>query len=151
MSVPAIVQIDSPASVLILQADFPQFTPEELFDYFTQAELLKCWWPQHAITEPRIGGKYQLSWPDMNWDLTGEFTVFEPGRRLAFTWQWQHEQEKPVRQVDLTFEPLDGGSRLVLRHGNYQDNESDQADRRGHLEGWTYFLKQLQELSKGAC
>ena len=134
-------------SQLKLTAAFPQFSPEELFAFFTETELLQRWWPPQAAVEPRVGGAYHLSWPDMDWLLRGEITDFEPGRRLGFTWRWDHEPDLPTRQVDLVIEPAGAGSRLIITHGRYDERQRDQDDRQSHLDGWTYFLGQLLVLA----
>lgn len=142
----AISQIDCDNNRLKLRANCPQFSPRSLFDHFTVPELLTRWWPQAAVTEPWSGGSYRLSWPAMDWVLYGEYTQFDPGERLSFTWLWEHEPDLPMRLVEIVFEPEGDGSRLTLTHGTYSDNERDQEDRQSHLDGWTHFLGQLRAL-----
>jgi uncharacterized protein YndB with AHSA1/START domain len=83
----------------------------------------------------------------MDWHLRGEFTKFEPARKLGFTWRWDHEPELPTRQVDLVIEATGPGSRLTITHGTYDESRRDQDDRQSHLDGWTYFLGQLLALT----
>jgi uncharacterized protein YndB with AHSA1/START domain len=139
-------QISTDSNLLILIAEFPRFSPSTLFDHFINPTLLVRWWPPVAVVEPRVGGKYQFSWPAMKWDLVGEYSTFEPGRQLGFTWFWMHEPHLPVRRVQLAFEPAGAGTRLRLVHGSYSDDAKDQADRQSHLEGWTHFLGRLNAL-----
>ena len=54
-------------------------TPEEVFRYWVEPELLASWWAQEAEVEPHEGGGYVLSWPAMGWHLRGRYTVVEPG------------------------------------------------------------------------
>jgi uncharacterized protein YndB with AHSA1/START domain len=145
LSQPPITQLDSDSGRVVLTADFPHFSPHALFDYFTVPDLLACWWAPEATVDGRPGGSYQLRWPAMKWVLYGDYSQFEPGRRLAFSWRWQHEPDLPTRQVEITFEPLAQGSRLTLTHSAYDDSPSDQSDRQGHIDGWHYFLGQLQQ------
>ena len=91
MTQPEVSQIDSGTHTLILQAGSPQFSPVELFDYFTDPDLLQRWWAPEAGVDERVGGSYRLSWPAMNWRLTGQYTSFKRGERLAFSWKWEHE------------------------------------------------------------
>jgi uncharacterized protein YndB with AHSA1/START domain len=81
----------------------------------------------------------------MEWELYGEYSHFEPGRRLAFSWNWRHEPDLPTRQVDIQIEPLAQGSRLTLTHSAYSDSPADQTDRQSQIDGWHYFLGQLQK------
>jgi uncharacterized protein YndB with AHSA1/START domain len=131
---------------MVVMADLPRLSTHAAFDYFTVPELLTRWWPQEAIVEPRVGGHYRLLWPSMNWELTGHYTSFEPGQRLAFTWWWTHQPELPVRHVEATFAPAGVGCRVTISHGSYGDTAAEQEDRQGHIDGWIFFLGQLQAI-----
>ena len=144
---PAVTQLSSDNSRLILTAAFPQLPPKALFAHFTEPDLLQLWWPPRAAVEPGLAGTYHLSWPDMDWHLRGVFTKFEPPRRLGFTWRWDHEPALPTRQVDLLLDATRAGSRLTITHGAYDESQRDQDDRQSHLDGWTYFLGQLLALA----
>lgn len=140
---PSLVQTSTDRITIV--ADFPKASPEELFDYWTRPELLKVWWPPEAELRPEIGGRYHLSWPKQNWHLRGEFTEFNRGMSLAFTWKWDHEMVD-VTQVRITFEHLPGrGTKLTLHHGNYPETAEGEKIRNEHVEGWMYFLGKLQE------
>ena len=138
--------IPTDASRLMIKASFPRLAPARFIDHWTRPELLALWWPASAQVDARPGGQYHLAWPAMKWDLRGEYTRFEPPRRLAFTWRWDHEPSLPTRKVDLTIAPDGGGSGLTLVHGDYDASQRDQDDRVSHLEGWRYFLARLQTL-----
>jgi uncharacterized protein YndB with AHSA1/START domain len=143
-----VTQLPGDDSVLRLRAEFPNIKSEELFTYFTQPELLVKWWPQTAELEPHEAGRYTFTWPSMNWSLSGEYAAFEPGRRLEFTWQWEHEPKTPMRRVEIDFSDTALGSEIILTHGPYSRVEGDQADRDqadrlSHLEGWNHFLSRL--------
>lgn len=129
-----------------IEATFPQFTPQQLFDQLTQPKLLTQWWPQEAETDIQEGGTYALSWPAMNWTLRGEYTAVDRPARLAFTWNWDHQPELPERKVDITINAKEHGSSLSLQHGTYTDSAVDQEDRQSHIDGWLHFLKVLSDL-----
>lgn len=133
---------------VVLVGDFPHFSPARLFDYWTRPSLLTLWWPPEATVEPQVGGGYHLTWPRSDWHLRGHYTVFAPGRALAFTWHWDHEPETPERLVTLAFGPMlgGGGTRLMITHGPYTDSARDQTDRQSHIEGWQFFCAQLGSL-----
>jgi uncharacterized protein YndB with AHSA1/START domain len=138
---------------LVIVADFDRLTPQEVFDYWTKPELLCKWWPKEAAIDARVGGTYHLSWPAMNWHLRGQYIHFEPGKHLAFTWKWDHDEEGiMVREVSLSFEPLpDQGTKLILTHGPYTDSEEDQVVRiEHHLAGWQHFIPRLQQVAEAA-
>lgn len=143
-----IAQIPSDTTTLIIRGDFANVAPEALFEHWVKPELLQRWWPQQVQLDPQVGGAYHFIWPQQGWHLRGHYTAFEPGRRLAFTWKWDHDPaELPAREVAVTFDPLPGGTRLTLTHSPYDGSPADQEDRAGHLEGWTYFLPRLKAQS----
>ncbi len=137
-------QIPSAPSTLELEAGFAG-EPIELFRWWVEPERLTQWWPPTAEGEARLGGAYHLAWPRRDWHLRGTYTVWEPGRALAFTWAWDHEPDRPARTVTLTFASRPGGTNLTLTHGPYTDSPDDQTDRQGHIAGWRQFLPQLQQ------
>jgi uncharacterized protein YndB with AHSA1/START domain len=142
----AVVQQESGPEKLIVTSFYPGASPALLFKYWTQPELLRQWWPPEADVDARPGGQYHLSWPSMEWNLRGTYTAFEPGRTLAFTWQWDHEPHTPGREVTVTFEPVgDVGTQLTVTHGAYTVSTKDQEERSGHLDGWIYFLTRLHD------
>lgn len=144
----SVVELPSTPDTLLVAVEVGRFTPEALFAYWIRPELLRQWWPQEAEIDARVGGAYHLAWPAMEWHLRGRYIAVEPGKRLAFTWHWDHDPaEMPERRVEVGFEPLGaGGTKLTIRHGSYTDSPRDDEERAGHLEGWTYFLGRLQML-----
>ena len=147
----SVTQVPSSNDRLIVTADILTLPPASVFDYWTKPALLCQWWPQEAEIEPHVGGNYHLCWPQMNWHLRGHYTSFEPGKRLAFTWKWDHDEEgTSIREVELLFEPLaEGGTKLMLTHGPYSESPEDQEVRiEHHWEGWKHFLTRLQNLTK---
>jgi len=145
----SIIQIPSSNDTLVIAAEFSKLTHAEVFDYWINPELLCRWCPQEAEIDARVGGQYHLSWLQMNWHLRGQYTRFEPGKQLAFTWKWDHDEEGiTVREVMIVFEPLPGrGTKLVLTHGPYAVSADDQEVRiEHHLAGWQHFIPRLQLL-----
>ena len=140
-----VTELQTDRDKLVVVANFPHIPPTTLFNYWIEPELLQKWWPPEAEIEPRMGGAYHLFWPQGKWHLHGHYTDFDPGKTLAFTWQWDHYPV--VKNVVVTFESFDeDGSRMMVTHSPYGDAEQDRVDREGHREGWIYFVSQLQKL-----
>ncbi|AIE87224.1 SRPBCC family protein [Fimbriimonas ginsengisoli] len=144
-------QIPSAPEIAIVSGDFEQFSPQELYDYFTQVDLLTQWWPKEAEIDLKVGGQYRMSWPENDWHLRGEYTALEPGVHLGFTWAWDHEPSNSLRkQVDIWFQPLfENGGRLAAHHGPFDTSENDQSSRQGIVEGWIHFGMRLAGLKDG--
>lgn len=145
-----LTEVNTGSDTLILTGDFAAFSPAVMFDYWTKPELLTQWWPPAAEVEPRTGGAYYLAWPEPDWHMHGHFTDFEPGRSLGFTWKWDHEPDTPTREVAITLhDRAEGGCRITIIHGPYNESERDQNDRASHIEGWQYYCGKLRDLTVG--
>jgi uncharacterized protein YndB with AHSA1/START domain len=141
-------QRETPGDHLELSAQLSGLTPDAAFDHWTEPENLVRWWPPEADVDPRQGGGYCLSWPAQAWALRGRFTEFERGKRLAFTWRWDHNPEDAETVVDIRFRPLPaGGTALTLTHGPYPETDAGRERRQEHLDGWMYFLGRLEALT----
>ncbi len=126
-------------------ADFPSVEPKQLFEYWIEPAKLKKWWPPEVDLQPMVGSTLHYSWPKQEWHLRGKFTEFVKGRRLCFTWTWDHDP-KDTTEVKISFELLkEGGTRILLHHGTYALTEEGTKTRNGHVEGWMHFLGKLQE------
>jgi len=143
---PILSQTETARDKIVIVAEFPRQKPETVFDYWTTPELLKKWWPPVAELEPRLGGTYHFSWPNQDWHLRGKFTNFARGRSLEFSWRWDHDPSDTTN-LTVSLERIpNGGTRLRLHHSKYPDTEEGKKAREGHIEGWMFFLKKLQEV-----
>ena len=143
-----VAHIPSTLDKAIVVGMFPTCSPDRLFDYWITPPLLTQWWPPEAEIEPYIHSSYHFTWPQMQWHLRGHFTAFDPGRKLTFTWQWDHYPH--TTNVIVDFEPLaNGDTKLTVTHGDYSDSKEDQEARQGHIEGWLYFMGKLQRCIEG--
>lgn len=139
-----VVQQASGAEELIVSTFFRSVSARELFGYWTRARLVKQWWAEEAEIDSRPEGAYHLSWPTRGWDLRGVYTVYEPGKTLAFTWLWEGEGDMDSRTVKIRFETVgDIGTQLTLTQGEYADTPEEQEMRQGQLDSWTYLLARL--------
>ena len=145
MSRPNLELVETARDRITIVAEFPHLSPALLFDYWTSTNLLKKWWPPSAELQPELNGTYHFSWPKQDWHLRGKFTIFDRGKTLGFTWKWDHESID-VTRVTLLFHSMpNGGTKLTLLHGGYAKNSEAKKTRDEHIEGWTFFLRKLQE------
>ncbi len=134
-----IQQVPSGKTELRLAGDFYDFSPDRLFAYWTRPDLATQWWPTQAEVTPGVGGGYAFSFPAISKTLRGTYSLFDPGRALAFTWQWDGDPPRqPPLSVSLTFTPLatSRGTALTLTQAPYAETPADQELRASHLEGW---------------
>lgn len=128
----------------------------DAFRLFT--EEIAAWWPMtthtrardaagevtvHVAFEPRVGGRlYERlnTGEERDW---GEVLAFEPGRRVAFTFQMGRPRERSG-EVEVCFEPLDEKScRVTLTHAHWERLGEEAAAFRERFDGgWeTTFVK----------
>ncbi len=146
----AVKRIEVGSERFVLKARFPHFTPELLFNYWIKPELLRQWWSDDIQIVARLGGSFCLPWQESPRGITGTYTYFEHGARLAFSWHWSHENVTPPRHIALGFRPsTNGGASLMLVAGLYDQSPESRRSRRDHIDCWTYILTRLH-LREGA-
>lgn len=88
-------------------------TPAEAFRAFTHPTALRDWLCQAADVEARPGGRLYLAWADGH-STRGTLTAFEPGKRLAFS--WNHDAHAGATSVEVKFAAARAGTRVTVRH-----------------------------------
>ncbi len=101
----------------------------------TDPKILANWLGDVEI-EPRVGGKFVLTFRDLGVVMTGRITAFEPERVLEFTWLENYGMPQSLARWELTPQP--GGCRLVLLHSFPKD--AKRSDILPFLGGWEAFL-----------
>jgi uncharacterized protein YndB with AHSA1/START domain len=114
---------------------------DTVFDAWTSAEVLRRWWhAEHdwetpiAEVDARVGGRIRLVMRNPADGSThggrGQYTRFDPPRRLAFTWAW--DSNPTARQlVELEFRDEGDRTRVVMTHTGLPD-----AETHDYREGW---------------
>jgi uncharacterized protein YndB with AHSA1/START domain len=124
---------------------------EELFDAWTNAELLKLWWHAErdwetplAEVDPRVGGSLRIVMRNpadgTDYGGAGEFTVFERPRRLAFTWTWDDDEQRRRQLVEAEFIDQGPETLVVMTHRGLPREEMGD-----YREGWTASLDNLED------
>jgi uncharacterized protein YndB with AHSA1/START domain len=123
--------------------------PERVFRALASKEAAD-WWVRAGVFDTRewtgdvrIGGRWRASGIGRGrpYVLDGEFVEVEPPRRLAHTW---HAAGTPGAPTTVTYllEPLDGGTRVTLRHSGFASR--DVCDNTAL--GWETSLERLAQL-----
>ncbi|HEX4056738.1 MAG TPA: SRPBCC domain-containing protein [Galbitalea sp.] len=117
-------------------------TPERVWAAFTDAKQYAAWiWPTDWETmcsiDAREGGVFSVASLPKGMSVEGIYTEVNPYSRLAMSWQWHGEDGKSL--VTMTFEPIETGTRLILRHENFPD----EASSANHEQGWNDCLDRL--------
>lgn len=110
---------------------------EIVFAYFTDSDRFARWWGGGSTIDGRVGGEVKIAYPNRV-IARGTITVFEPGRRIAFTYGYENAHpELPPGTSLVTIELADDGegTRLSMRHDLPAAKVRDQ-----HVPGWRYHL-----------
>jgi uncharacterized protein YndB with AHSA1/START domain len=120
-------------------------SPEEVFDAWTNPEVLRRWWAVHpdgstpiAEVDLRVGGRYRLSMESPDGErhtVQGEYHEVDRPHRLVYSWQWELDAGGlgPSSTVTVEFQERGERTEVVLEHTDLPDSES----RDRHAHGWT--------------
>jgi uncharacterized protein YndB with AHSA1/START domain len=136
------IVIDAPADIV--------------FKAITDPAELTNWFPDHAILEPRVGGKIRLSFykeksTELERDHLQEGTIkeFIPGKKVSYTWQFKDTPELTETIVTWELEEIgDKKTRVVLNHSGFTGKEIGKLSSAEFDNGWTYFLDRLEKYCK---
>jgi uncharacterized protein YndB with AHSA1/START domain len=132
----------SPRDTLRIERIFDA-PPHDVFDAWTSVEVLKRWWhAEHSWETPfaevdlRVGGAIRVTMrnPDdgKEYGGSGEYTLIDRPRRLAFTWTWEGDDESRRQLIEVEF--VDQGERttVVLTNSGLPEPEVDD-----YRDGWS--------------
>jgi uncharacterized protein YndB with AHSA1/START domain len=136
---------DSLPSVTIVRQ--VKASPAKVWAAITEPRLMMQWWGPdagptlRAEADVRPGGRFNVVFRLLNGEEhnpTGIYQEVIPEKKLVFTWDLPGT---PERESLVTFllEPMDGGTRLTLRH----EHLPAEATRNSHEAGWTGLLDKL--------
>jgi uncharacterized protein YndB with AHSA1/START domain len=117
-----------------------QASPGQVFFAFTNATALKEWMCDVATTSPKVGGRIYMSW-NSGFYASGEFTVFDPGQRLAFTWYGRNEPAPTL--VEVSLHSSEDKTEVRVVHSGLGSGETWQNMIREVEEGWPTSLENL--------
>ncbi len=104
--------------------------PSRVFQAIASGEITK-WWVRGGVFdtrewagEPRVGGAWRASGVGGGrpYVLEGEFLEVDSPRRLVHTWRAAGSPQAPTT-VSYVLEPIEGRTRLTLRHSGFTSRE----------------------------
>jgi uncharacterized protein YndB with AHSA1/START domain len=145
---------DATGRMLRLERFIPS-SPDDLFTLWIEPEQIARWWAPDGYKaavhdlDVRPGGRWRIvlrGSGSRELVMGGFYHIVEPPQRLAFSWAWEEEDGMRGSQTEVTvsFEPVPGGTRLVLVHQSF--DSKDARDR--HLSGWSASFDRLTNLSR---
>ncbi len=117
--------------------------PAEVFRAFTHPTALRDWLCNAAQTDARKGGRLYLWWDD-GYYADGVFTEFEPGKKLAFSWDGMGEPG--TMRLQIAFAAKNGGTVVTVKHGDLGTGSKWADTRRAFERAWPMSLENLQSV-----
>ncbi len=137
----ASVEIAAPADRV-----FRALTTSEITEWWGSPELYRT---TGYASDLRPGGRWRADGVGADgsaFSVEGEFVEIDPPRKLVQTWKaaWDGGNETTIT---YRLEPIEGGTRLTLRHEGFADRVDS---CRGHADGWERVLGWLTKyVAKG--
>jgi len=120
-------------------------SPAEVWRALTDAHELVRWFPLQAEIEPRVGGRYWMSWGG---EFVGEhrIEILGPERHLRTTMPSMNQKDgKPtLLAVDFHLEGRGGRTALRLVHSGFGRGADWDEEYEGIRIGWTFELRSLR-------
>ncbi|AYV49231.1 polyketide cyclase [Caulobacter flavus] len=127
----------------VVEREFPH-PPEKLWRALTQPHLIEEWLMKNDFA-PKVGHRFQLK-GEWGGTLDCEVLTLEPGRALAYRWDFAHEDPAYALEsvVTFTLTPTADGTRLRMEQAGFRPDQT-QAYGGAHA-GWKSFFDKLDDL-----
>jgi uncharacterized protein YndB with AHSA1/START domain len=111
-----------------------------VFEYLSDAAKLTEWFPDQAIIEPQLGGKYHFRWKDQEGVWSGIVTEFIRGNTVAYTWEPPGE----AAETNVRFKVFPQGAETLveLTHSGFTSSAAQDAA----VKSWTFYLRNLKSV-----
>ena len=119
-------------------------TPARAFEAFTRE--IASWWRSDRLFritpegdgelafEPRVGGRLVTRLPDGKSFEIGRISVWQPGKRLVFTWRQANFSPEQSTEVEVLFEAVGSQTRVSIEHRAWDTIPQRHAARHGFPE-----------------
>ncbi|MES2833141.1 MAG: SRPBCC domain-containing protein [Pseudomonadota bacterium] len=126
---------------VVVERDFSH-PPSKLWRALTQPHLIEAWLMRNDFA-PTVGHRFNLTgdWGGM---LDCEVLELEPERRLAYSWDYAHEDPAfDLRSVvTFTLTPTDNGTHLRMEQAGFRPDQKQATG--GAMHGWRSFFDKLE-------
>ncbi len=124
--------------------------PARVFQALTSRDIVD-WWVRPGVFDTRewrgdvrVGGRWRTTGVARGqaYALEGEYLEVDPPRKLVHTWRGG---PGPVSTVTYLLEPIEGGTRITLRHAGIVVSDGGE----GINAGWRTSFERLAEILNG--
>lgn len=115
-------------------------SPETVWSFWTDPQLLVEWWGSRAQVVPEPGGIFRIEMGDDGPTMRGQYLELEPHARLVFSFGWEQEPMASLvpphsTRVEVNLSPDGDGTELVLIHSMLPASAAEE-----HSMGWAMFV-----------
>ena len=137
------IETSTQTRTVVVEREMP-FPPERIWRALTQPHLMEEWLMRNDF-QPTVGHRFNLR-GDWGGVLDCEVLVVEPGKTLAYTWNFAHDDAAFALEsvVTFTLTPTGQGSHLRVEQSGFRPNQK-QAFGGAHA-GWKQFLGNLEQV-----
>ena len=114
---------------------------EKVWAALTVAQRIADWFAEVETLDLRLGGAIHLHFPEVDYRIRGEITVYDPPRRLTWTWP---QGDGSTSTVSFELEPDGDGCRLILVERGLTLSQGA-----GNAAGWHAHLEAMQDACDG--
>lgn len=117
-------------------------SPEVVFDYFIDAELLVRWIGDYAVLDAQPGGEFTLDIEGI--PVRGQFLEVVAPERVVVSWGHAGSDTLPPRSTQVQFTltaTAEGGTLVEVEHRNLPTEHAP-----SHRVGWPMFMDRLRSL-----
>jgi len=137
-------KVEEPSPVTVTRAATMRVTISSdavgIFDYLSDPKKLTLWFPDQAIMEPQLGGKYYFRCTGTEGVWSGVVTEFIRGNTLGFTWQPPNEDS--VTNVRIKLFPQGAETTVELSHSGFPSSEALEKA----VTNWEFYLNNLKSV-----
>lgn len=110
------------------------------FEYLSDPKKLIQWFPDQAVIEPQLGGKYHFRWKEAAGVWSGVVTEFIRGNTLGFTWQPPGE----TFETNVKFKLFPQGAETIVELSHNGFTSSAALDTT--IKAWRFYLENLKSV-----
>ncbi len=142
----------SQAGLLTTQSVEVPLDSQKAFDLFTVG--INAWWKRGTHYwndrerarglrfEPHVGGRFIEVYNEATGEgfEIGRILVWEPGRRLVYTWRQSNWEPDELTRVEVRFDPIANGTRVTVVHSGWERIRNGAEISRGYATGLAELL-----------